>query len=386
MSHSRSASFRAIAALLITYLLFFAFLSMDVIVRLWMTRGQFDRITDVAVLMMLEFARTAAILSITWQCVRLSKVAIRPATRSLTLGLLALGIWFAKAFAFASYPGFAQEWLAARLIEWHTPIWLLRVVFGEPEWAAWLALGAFLRTSVTWPRRLRSSSIAGSGTNDRTGMMRSVAFAGADVGEGFRRLAAKLVAVRAFRPSITWPVVIAAGAISVPAMPMSVKLGCAALFGLGVALVITNARAAQNAAGIVTRWRALWVAQAGLTAIVAFLLTGLLSLRHDAGTVMLSFAVSALAPFAVLMAISSGTLTRHVPDPKPAIRRTLSTGAAAVVGIVAWLIIQLALTPANGVLPVSQLVGIAAAITTVVATRGSLRRFADQFVRRTDPA
>jgi len=381
MRDSHSTFFRALCAAVSTYLAFFAFLSADVTVRVFGARSDFQSIMDAAVLMILELARGAAIVVTVVVAARLGRAGRRPEVRLLTLAVLLLGIWFAKITAFEAFPGHAQEWLADRLVRTGTPSWLLQLVFGQPVWSFWLALGAFLRLSVTWPTGLKATSIERSGQADRTGMMRNVALAGSDVGHAFRRLAARLVEARAFRPTIVWPVTAAAGFTHAMAGPIGLRIGLDALMAALLALGITNLRAAQTVAGERVRRRVLWVTQASLTALGAFLLVGLLSLKHDAGTVASSLGISIVAPFAVLMGFGSAILGRTVTDPRPALRRTIAVSIASVMGVVAYLLIQLALQPMAGSgFPVVEVTGALSSAGLILGTRSRWRGLADQFV------
>jgi hypothetical protein len=380
MRETRSTSFSLLCAVLASYLGFFAFLSADVTVRVFGARSDFQSPMDAAVLMILEIARGAAIVTSLAIALRLARGRRRPEARLLTFAVLLLGVWFAKITAFEAFPGHAQEWLADRLLGAGAPRPLLQLAFAEPVWSLWLVLGAFLRLSVTWPVALQASSIEHSGRADRTGIMRNVALAGADVGLAFRVLAARLVQAQAFRPSIVWPLVAVAGLAHAIAGPIGVRIGLDALIIVLVALAITNLRAAQSVAGERVRRRVLWVTQSALTAGSAFLLVGLLSLRHDAGTVATSLGVSIVAPFAVLMGLGSAVLGAVVTDPRPALRRTVATSLAAVLGAVVYLLVQIALSPlAERAFPIPELAGGLTSTVVIVATRAHWRRLADRF-------
>jgi hypothetical protein len=387
MRDSGFTPFRALCAALALYVAFFAFLSADVTVRVFGARSDFQSTMDAAVLMILELARGTAIVVSLVLALRLARADRRPVARLLTLAVLLLGVWFAKITAFEAFPGHAQEWLADGLLRSGTPPRLLQLIFARPVWSFWLALGAFLRLSVTWPAALQASSIEGSGLADRTGMMRNVALAGVDVGRGFRHLAARLVEERAFRPWIVWPATAVLGLVHAMAGPIGLRVGLDALMAMLLALGITNLRAAHSVAGERARRRVLWVTQSALTAMSAFVLVGLLSLQHDAGTVATSLGISIIAPFAVLMGFGSAVLGRAVTDPRPALRRTTGTSMAAVLGVVSYLLIQLALKPvARDGIPIVEVAGVLASAVLIAVTRSRWRGLADQFVGGVDAA
>jgi len=379
---------RLASGALLIYLGFFALLSADVLVRIFLMRDRFPTASDAAILMAFELARlltTVLTITLAVAAVRRSR---RLATRTFTFLLIFLGVWYTKAFAFESFPGYLQEWIALRLFGLGVPLAATQFIFGSPVWALWLALGAFLRMSVTWPRPLDAPRIADSGGRDRTGLMRSVSLAGADVGATFRNVAAQLLDTGWLRARVVWPVVVVAGTVSAligaghiaaPAELVAiVRTLLIALFCTGFALAVTNLRAAYQVAGRRHRWRVLWLVQGALTAVAAFLVSGLLSLRADTATATLSFAVVTLAPLGVLMALAS-TVQVRVPDPRLANRKTIALGTGAVVGTIAYLVLQFALAPLDSnTVPVREIVAIGASVLIVAALRNRFRLMAER--------
>jgi hypothetical protein len=381
MSLRRSRTLRVVSAILCAYLGFFAILSVDVLVRVFVTRGRFEQATDAATLIALEFTRSVIIIATLAVALRLARAARRPAAQTFSLLIALLGIWYAKAFGYAAFPGYLQEWMAGRLLAAGAPRPLLVFLFGMPEWAIWLALAAGLIVSSSWPSAVLPDAITRSGASDRAGMMRSHALAGADVGAAFRITAARAVAHGWLRPRVVWSVLGLAGVAHSFGTGLALRIAAVALFAAGCAVAITNVRASFANAPERAQWRILWTTQAAITAAAAFLVTGLLSARPEATTGVVSFAVASLAPLAVLMAVASGALPRRVTDPRPAIRKTIAAAAAAVCGVVAYLLTQVALAPVDvpGA-PLREIVGIGTGIALIALTRDRLRTLAQRLL------
>jgi hypothetical protein len=383
-----AAAFRFASGALLIYLGVFALLSADVLVRIFLMRDRLPNASDAAILMALELARlltTGLIIVLAAIAARRSR---RAATRTFTFLLIFLGVWYTKAFAFENFPGHLQEWIALRLFGWGVPLAATQFIFGSPVWALWLALGALLRMSVTWPRPLDARRIAESGGRDRTGLLRSVSLAGADVGAAFRNAAVRLLEGGWLRARFVWPIVAVAGTLSTfigsgrvdaqSVIMTTARTLLIALFFTGFALAVTNLRAAYQVARRRQRWSVMWLMQGALTAAAAFLVSGLLSLRADAATATLSFAVVTLAPLGVLMAFASATQVR-VPDPRLANCKTIALGTGAVVGTVAYLVLQFALAPlAAQPAPVREIIAIGASVLIVAALRDRFRLIAER--------
>ncbi len=371
------ALYRVAAPALFAYLASFVFLSIDTLVRIYHVRSRMPQATDAAAVLSLELAHALtialglALALLAWRQRRW------PAARTFSMLIVFAGVWYAKTFAFSGFPGFVQERLANRLLGAGTSRTLLDFVFGRPGWALWLALGAFLRLSATWPRPLQSGSVARSGTADRAGLLRSSALAGADVGAMMRRAASIALTRGWLRPAVLWPVIgCAALAHSFAPWPV-IRVLFDGLFGFILAIGITNARAASLGAQPRHRRRARWVAQAAVTVTIGFLLSGLLSLRLQSPTVLLSVAVASLTPFAALMALFTAITRRNVPDPAPALRRTITFGAAALAGTAAYAVLQFALSPIQvSRVPVPELAALGSSILLVAALRRRLTAFA----------
>jgi hypothetical protein len=365
--------------LLLAWLGFFAFLSADMLVRIVGIRGQFDAAFDAVGLVAIEGCRTITLLGAVWLAGSASRQAKRvPASGLLSLFVIFAGVWYAKEFAFTGFPGHVQEYLANRLIGAGIPIGVLAFVFGSPEWSAWIALGALLRLSVTWPRPLDSQRITESGARDRKGMMRSVALAGADIGAAFRSLAAQLVAKRLLGGRSLWPLVMIAGVMhSVLPWPAA-SWSMTVLFGGGVALAITNLRASFARATRRQRERVVWGVTAAVIAGSAFLVAGILSFGADIASAVIGVTVLSLSPIASVLALAMMT-RRRPPAPGRWLRRALLAGTSSVTGALAYLFALTALPgPESPEIPVRELVALATSVVLVLVSAPRLREITDR--------
>lgn len=330
MRGSKPLPYRITAAVLFLMLAGFIFLSVDVIARVWMMRKGLGTAVDAAVLLAYEAARalttTLALLlaAASW------RQADNAGRRAFTLLLLFLALWYTKTFAFESFPGYLQERMALWLFDHGVSRRAASLVFGEPVWSAWLALGALLRLSVEFPQPLEPAVIERSGERDRAGMLRGVSLAGTDVGALSRRAAAALLRRRAFAAAPVWLLTAAAGTLHALTGSPGVSAALSVSFCLLVILALTNLRAGTMAASAGERRRALWMVQAAIAAAAAFATTAVLSAAAGGLTDGLSFGLAALSPPAVLMGMSFGIRGSRPPDPRPAITNTLLYGVAAI--------------------------------------------------------
>lgn len=365
--------------LLLAWLGFFAFLSADVLIRIVGIRGQFDTPFDAAALIAIEGCRTLTLLLAVWLAGSLSRQAKRASAAGLlSVFVIFAAVWYAKEFAFSGYPGRVQEYLANRLIGAGIPTGLLGFVFGSPEWSAWIALGALLRLSVTWPRPLDPRRISGSGARDRKGMMRSVALAGTDIGAAFRSLAAGIVGKRLLSARVVWPAVLAAGVTHsiLPWPPASWTMTL--LLGAGAAVAITNLRAPFSAATRRQRDRMLWAVTAAVFAGSAFLVAGILSFGNDIASAIIGVAVASLSPIAAVLALAA-TTRRKPPRSGRWLRRALLAGASSVTGALAYLLALAALPgPDSPALPARELVAFITSAVLVVLSAPRLREITDR--------
>lgn len=329
----RTTLFRAVVALLLAYIATFFLMSVDVIVRVWVIRAQLGSALDAGLLIFFESARAlTTVLAMLLILAVVRRGGAAAGARAFALMLAFLTIWYAKAFSFASFPGFVQEQIAIRLLEEGASRRLLALIFGEPGWALWLALGAFVRLSVLFPQALAAEVIERAEPDRRAGMMRSVAFAGADVGEAFRRLSGRALRVGWLGSLPVWSVTVTAAVVHyhTRGTPLA-DAALALLFICGLAVGITALRAGYVSSVHVDRQRIVWVAQAALTAVLSFMLAATLSAAVTSFAEWLSLGLMTVAPLFVLLGVATAVMPGETADPRRAVRMTLLYGATLVV-------------------------------------------------------
>lgn len=378
----RQVSLPARAALLI-WLGFFVFLSADVLVRIIGISGRMPTRFDAATLIAIESCRTLTLLL----AALLVGATFRSGGSRRVAGLYAtvvafVAVWYAQTFAFEAYPGHAQEWIARRLIGAGVPLPMLDLAFGSPEWSLWIALGAMLRLSVTWPRPIDPAAIAGSGARDRRGMMRSVALAGVDIGAAFRRLTARAVSRGAFEAHNVWPAVLIAGLVHTIVGSPLVRVLLVVALTIGAGVGITNLRASFAGATRRQRARIGWVVTAVVIAGSGFLVASALSMASDRVSGLVGIAFASLAPILVLTALFP-VVRRTPPNAVPWLRSALLAGTSSVTGALAYLLSLTALPGAESPeIPVREFVAFVTSVVLVVLSVPRLRQLA---VRITPP-
>ena len=329
----------AVVVSLIVYTAIFAALGIDIMVRVWMTRSAFPATADVAVLLLYEGMRA---LTIAAGVGLAGTVAVRGRRSPHGLGvmvlLLLLVVAYAKATAFGAFPGYLQERVARWLLARGASADLLMFVFSEPAWAAMLAGAAFLRLAVRYPTPTTPEAVLAAGTADRSGMLRSIALAGTDVGALARRAAALAVRKRAVGPFVVW----SAAAVAVIAQHFARETVAWApiVFGwLGAVLVVgvPAVRAGLAASDTTQRSHILWFVEGGLVAAFALIVGGILSALPGGMVAWLSFVVLAVAPAIVLLCAATAVAPAGSVEPESALRVTAHWGAtiAAVLTVVA---------------------------------------------------
>ena len=264
----RAGPTRYAAAAAAVYALVFVALAVDVAVRLWTMRARFESATDAPALIAADLVRAAVGTAAAAVGVWLAWSGRRAATRALGLMLLFADVAYLKVFA-GSFPGFMQERLAHALLSAGISQRILTFVFGDAVWAMWLALAAFVRFAVGFPRPLTPAAIVAAGDADRRGALRSVSFAGADVGAAFRGLVAKLRARGWLGTAPVWLTAAALGTLaaltedSIPA-----RTAGWVLFGVFAGIGITAARAGRVEAGPHERDVFDWLVRAAAAAAI----------------------------------------------------------------------------------------------------------------------
>lgn len=307
--------FRLLAGALMAYTAWFALLSLDVMFRIWINRGSFQARGDANALLLFEASRSLTILAAVAVAAVLFRRPERPGSQTLALALLFLTVWYAKALAYRSYPGFLQEWLASALLAHHVPRRLLAFCFGSPEWALYLAAAGLLRFSVLFPAPLTAERVQAPAVGDRAGLLRSVPGAGLDVGAAFRTLAERLLRRGWLAPRPVWglaAVLLLLDLISGGDLVGQIVGGAAVL--LGAALATTNLRAGYGAATAGDQKRIRWLVRGVLWAGLLFVASALLGmLGAQAWRDWLGFALLAAAPVAFLACTGVAALGRNPP-------------------------------------------------------------------------
>jgi hypothetical protein len=375
---ARTIAERIASIFILAFLGLFFVLSVDSLVRLWFARTAMDSPFDAATVLLYQVAHATISLLGTLLAARVLIRAGTPGAGAFGWLLAFLTLWYTNTFGFGSYPGPFQSWLADWLFATGFPRPLAVLVFASPWWAAWLALGAALRVSVCYPRLISAADIAAPGRRDRTGLMRSVRLAGFDVGLAWRRLAAGALHLGFFRAAVVWPVTLALGLAA--SFMHDERLAFLALFASGFALVITNLRAGLGVSRPLARRRMLWMMHAGVTAMLAFGIAAVLSFADDRAAAVLSFAVTAIAPLAVLASVGLAALPGHPPDPREPLRNTASRGGVIVISAMAYVLTQSVATTTGGPQLLASLLGFGASVLTAALVWRRVRASASRFV------
>lgn len=293
----------ALAALLL-FVLTFAALSVDVMARVWSWRARFTSPFDVAFLFYLEGVRSIVILA----GIAIAASAGRRAALTTSAAALAFGVGFAtlayaKLTAFARFPGDVQERTAVWLGERGLTPDILSIFFAQPEWAAWLALAAFLMFAANYPRPLTPDDIALSGVHDRRGAMRSVALAGIDIGALARAATAFALSRGWLRGRVVWTAAAIIGIAHTAllrALPADIAVNLLLLGSacVPVAVLLALLRAGASVAADTRRAPLLWLRRGALYGLALFaggaLITQLLP-ALPLGAITLSVAPAAIA-------------------------------------------------------------------------------------------
>jgi hypothetical protein len=185
-THNQARTFALITLPVFLFALLPPVLSIDVVTRL-LADAAFQDKGNLALLVLYESTRALiCLLGLGFAALLVRRRAEQPDARQLVWFLLFGVIAYAYVAKGGGYVGPFQEWLTAALMARGFSRPALYLLFGYPNWAAWLALAGLVRFSLLYPEPLSDESIAGSGAEDRAGMMRSVPGAGLDVGRAAR--------------------------------------------------------------------------------------------------------------------------------------------------------------------------------------------------------
>lgn len=323
---------RAAFAAAVAYVLLFVLLSGDVVARVWDWRWKFESPADVGALLWFEGLRTltaaagAVVALLVWR-----RATAHPAARWLALAVALATVSYAKAAAFGGLPGAVQEKIAEALVS-RSPRALLAVIFGLPAWTGWLALAGLTLFVSRHPRPLTSADVHRSGAQDRSGAMRSVALAGADIGGLTRAGAARLLDAGWLRPGRAWLVGAGVAAAHVAALLVVrgsgrtvVHLAALLVAALWLAVLVALFRA--SAAGAETDRDPLLggLRNAALAGLALFGITALTAALF--GTGPLVAAPLSLAPLVMLVIVAAAAY--RTPPYGTAGERASSPGRAA---------------------------------------------------------
>lgn len=304
-------SWRWLVLPLLLYATLFPVLSLDVVVRLVHAGAA----RDLALVLFYELTRAArSILALALVGLLMWKAAERRYTGVLVLFLLFGLIAFAMASEVAGYVGRFQEWLTRWLLGMGASRQMLRLMFGYPDWALWLALAAWIRFSLLFPQPLTVAAVEGSGVHDRDGWFRRVPAAGADVGSLARRALAGALQRGWLGAVPMWIVAGIAAVLSITLRDYSWRWLLWLPFGLGAALALTALRATYVAGAADAQSRLRWVARGAAAAAVLFALAGVAGLSGSNAAAIAIFVLLTLAPAAFLIGLAIAVLPRSAAE------------------------------------------------------------------------
>jgi hypothetical protein len=320
-----NAAASAVLAALMLYALVFVASSLDVMDRLWEVRAWFASPSELGALLYFEGVRTA----ITLGGLAVAGLAVGGARRQPAAWWLAFAAGFAtiaytKALAFPGYPGYRTQAVMDAARQSAAPDWLLAVLLAHPEWAAWLALGGALLFAASFPHTLTAAELGHRAPAGRAGTLRSVAVAGADVGETARRAAAAMTRNGWLRPARVWPaatLVAAAhtaaavsGIAPPPVLTAAALLLAAAACALGITLFRAGAARARGQALRTMRW----LRRGALAALALFGASAIAGVALPGSAVsvgLLSLAPAALVAGGLLALLAAPAARTLAPDP-----------------------------------------------------------------------
>ena len=303
-----TSRFRLLITPVFLYALLLPVLSIDVMARLLSHASYQDR-GNLVLLTFFEATRALPII------LNLSLVGflvvLRPAqhaARELAWFLLFGVVAYAIAFAGGGYVGPFQEWLTRFLLGHGVSRRALAVVFGYPEWSAWLALAALVRLSLVFPKPLEADVIERSGAQDRSGLMRSVPGAGLDIGKSARQL---VLAVRRrgwLDAGPLWTMCAFGALLSILLRSSRLKLLLWIPFFVLMAVAITAFRASYVSGAADTRRRIRWLARSAVLGLLLFTFSALAGLGSGTTSEVAGFVFLTLAPVAMLLGFGGALL------------------------------------------------------------------------------
>jgi hypothetical protein len=320
-----TASRSAALATLLLFVLLFVGISVDLVVRVLEERASFESPHDVVFLLYMEGLREVVTLAgIVLAVLAAARARVAPAFGVLAFGLGFATLAYTKLIGFGGFPGNVQEGVAIWLRTHGVPHHVLAVLFAHPEWACWLALAGFLLFAARYPRPLVVADIARSGARDRTGAMRSVALAGADIGALARAAAAVALRRRWLRGRVVWSAALlvalahtaALRAVRAPAVNLLAVL----IAVVPIAVLVALFRASLQAADAGERVPLLWLRRGVFAGLVLFATSAFatpLLPRLPLGAIALPLAPAALAACWLVAVLRAPRLPCPVADHAP---------------------------------------------------------------------
>jgi hypothetical protein len=318
-THNQARTFALLTLPVFLFALLPPVLSIDVVTRL-LADAAFQDKGNLALLVLYESTRALiCLLGLGFAALLVLRRAEQPDARQLVWFLLFGVIAYAYVALGGGYVGPFQEWLTFTLMACGFSRPALYLLFGYPNWAAWLALGGLVRFSLLYPEPLSEESITASGAEDRAGMMRSVPGAGLDVGHAARDFVVAAHQRGLLGSAQVW-LVCAAGAVLSLVLASSrlnllLWLPYLALF----TVALTALRASFVAGEPDTRQRIRVVGRSAAAGVLLFVLSALVGMSEGTVTEIASFILVTMAPLAVLIGFAVALLpAARVDLPAPA--------------------------------------------------------------------
>jgi hypothetical protein len=315
---SRTATDARTFALVTLPVFFFALLppalSIDVVTRL-LANAEIQDKGNLALLVLYESTRALiCLLGLTFAALLVRRRGAQPDARQLVWFLLFGVIAYAYVAGGGGYVGPFQEWLTRALMAWGFSRRVLYLVFGYPNWAAWLALAGLVRFSLLFPRPLSEESVAASGAQDRTGMMRSVPGAGFDVGRAARDFVVGAQRRGVLGGAQVWLACAVGALLSILMADSSLNVLLWLPYLAFFAVVLTALRASFVAGEADTRRRIWLLGRSATAGVLLFMLSALVGMREGVATEIASFVLVTMAPLAVLIGFAAALLPAAAVD------------------------------------------------------------------------
>jgi hypothetical protein len=378
MMNSRRVVFLVLAALAFIYALIFPLLTIDSLVLLF-SRPQAYETGNFLLILFLEVTRLfTTLVGIGVAAYLLVRASDREDGRALAIFLLFATITYEKVLG-GGVIGPVQDSAARALIGGGVPAGLLKLLFGPQVWTAWFAIAALLRFSAFFPRPLHAEALAASGLEDRRGLLRGSAVAGADIGASFRALSSWLLVRKTFGPV---PLAIFALLMAALHVLLADRVHDLVFWAIAIIMLfvaITNVRGAYLVSDDDGRSRTAWITLGLVLGLFMFLTsTAAYVLIPTTLTRAMAFGLMMITPAVIMscLALSVGASSAH--DTRAAVDWAVRAGTI-ILGMMIVLAAALALarwtSSSFGVPPALAILGAVAltALAYVPVSRGADR-------------